>query len=145
MNCRKNRSLISAYLDQELPGAEMLSVREHMRECPECRDELDEMRDLKQMLGAMKTVAPRPEFEERLFATVCARKSRRTYVASLATMVAAAAAAAALAFVLFGRTGQPGLSPTDVDGGETLASDSLYSDPFGEHVPTVPAGFPSGE
>ena len=37
MNCRCAQNLLSAYVDGELAGVEMLRLREHLGVCPACR------------------------------------------------------------------------------------------------------------
>ena len=46
MECKKIKALISPYLDEELSPAEMETVRIHLDNCHECRQEFEEIRDI---------------------------------------------------------------------------------------------------
>jgi anti-sigma factor RsiW len=67
MNCRKVQSLISAYVDCELPGVEMLSVRQHLNECTECNSEYECLLRVKRAFGSLDPQAPSPALAERIF------------------------------------------------------------------------------
>lgn len=58
MNCQKVQNLISAYVDCELSGQDMLAVRHHLSKCDECNLEFESVLTIKRSLGAMRT--PRP-------------------------------------------------------------------------------------
>lgn len=62
MNCRHVINSISAYVDGELTGAEMLEIRRHLNECPDCSQECDSIRQVKFSIARLRTMAPRPEF-----------------------------------------------------------------------------------
>jgi hypothetical protein len=47
------RDQLSAYMDYELPDLERAQVREHLRRCPECENELATLRATKQLLAEM--------------------------------------------------------------------------------------------
>lgn len=66
MNCRRVSSLLSAYLDAELTGAEMLEVRAHLEACRACRAEHESLQQTKHLLASLALRAPRPEFESLL-------------------------------------------------------------------------------
>ncbi|MCW5941868.1 MAG: zf-HC2 domain-containing protein [Fimbriimonadaceae bacterium] len=70
MNCRNCRASLSAYVDGELTGSEMIRVREHVGRCPVCRDELEGLRGLKRALGAMSVPVPPPSLGERILGSV---------------------------------------------------------------------------
>lgn len=70
MNCRNCRACLSAYLDGELTGTEMLRVREHVGRCQPCRDELEGFRSLKRALGEMAAPLPPASLEDRILRTV---------------------------------------------------------------------------
>ncbi len=69
MNCRRVINLLSAYIDGELAGMEMLEIRRHLSECEECREEYDSILATKHALSQLSNVAPREDF----LATVLAR------------------------------------------------------------------------
>lgn len=62
MNCRRVVNSISAYVDGELTGTEMLEIRRHLGECPDCHEEYETIRQVKFSIAGLRTVAPRPEF-----------------------------------------------------------------------------------
>lgn len=69
MNCRHVENCLSAYLDGELTGAEMLQIRRHLSECPECAEEHEMLRTMKSAVSRLRTVAP----PEHLAATIVAK------------------------------------------------------------------------
>ena len=67
MICNRVQIALSAYLDGELGSPEMLSVRRHLSGCPECREELAQMRAIKSLLTVGESFVPPADFENRLF------------------------------------------------------------------------------
>lgn len=72
MNCKNAQSLLSAYLDDELSGREMLDIREHLYGCESCSSELQSIEVVKRMLGGAPVPEPSVDFEERLVSRVLA-------------------------------------------------------------------------
>jgi|GEM_PF-1041816 len=66
MNCRRVSHLISAYIDGELTGAEMLEVRKHIGVCRECAEDYESVRRTKFMLSRLSTAKPRPDLGARI-------------------------------------------------------------------------------
>jgi len=66
MNCHKVQSLISAYVDCELSGHEMLAIRQHLSECPECNAEFQSLFQVKRALGRLNSKHPHPDLAERI-------------------------------------------------------------------------------
>lgn len=66
MNCRSVQQSLSAYIDQELSGREMLLIRSHVLECEQCSAEEEEIRRLKGLLTNAPMVEPPDGFEQRL-------------------------------------------------------------------------------
>lgn len=62
MNCRRVVNLMSAHVDGELTGAEMLEIRRHLGECSECMEEYESIRMTKLAIARLRTVAPSREF-----------------------------------------------------------------------------------
>jgi anti-sigma factor RsiW len=62
MLCSRVQNLLSAYFDQELGGAEMLSIRRHLSDCPACRREHDALRQVKSLMGSLAAVEARRPF-----------------------------------------------------------------------------------
>lgn len=61
MNCRRVVNSISAYVDGELTGAEMLELRRHIGKCPDCMDEYESLRMTKLAVSRLGTVTPRED------------------------------------------------------------------------------------
>lgn len=66
VNCRRICSLLSAYIDAELTGYEMLEIRAHLDDCAPCRMEHESLRATKHLLGSLALKAPREELEALL-------------------------------------------------------------------------------
>jgi anti-sigma factor RsiW len=62
MLCGRVTNLLSAYIDRELGGTEMLQVREHLSACEVCRREHAEFAEMKSLLGRMPAAAPKGDF-----------------------------------------------------------------------------------
>jgi len=62
VNCRRVRSQLSAYVDNELTGYEMFALREHLSHCRECRDEHYSLKTMKYLLSALPDKEPNPEW-----------------------------------------------------------------------------------
>ena len=56
------RDLLSSYLDGEVPAGTRAQVADHLEQCPECRDELADLRHLKALLQAVPAVEPPRSF-----------------------------------------------------------------------------------
>lgn len=76
MVCGRVSNLLSAYLDLELTGYEMLAVRHHLRGCSECRADYEALAQVRRLLGALPAVPPRAGGEERALARLAT--GRRT-------------------------------------------------------------------
>ncbi|MBL8086562.1 MAG: zf-HC2 domain-containing protein [Chthonomonas sp.] len=99
MNCAKFQALMSAYVDGELGGKEMLAVRAHIERCPACAAELSATREVKQALSSMGSVEVPEGFEDRLVNVVMSKQRgplqsvpTRWKVAMAGTLATAAAA-----------------------------------------------------
>jgi anti-sigma factor RsiW len=66
MNCTQAERYLSAYVDGELSGAEMLRVRDHVSRCAACGRELESLRQVKGLLRALPVQHPEEEPIERL-------------------------------------------------------------------------------
>jgi hypothetical protein len=62
MNCGRVSNQLSAYIDRELTGVEMLQFRRHLNECDRCRSEHEALCRMKMMLGRLRSVEPPPAF-----------------------------------------------------------------------------------
>ena len=101
MNCRSVQQFLSAYVDRELPGVQMLEIRSHLFGCPVCMREEVELKVLKALLSNSTLVEPPPEFEERLMARIDLERSRVVKRGNVGWFaLSAAVAAAAITFAL---------------------------------------------
>jgi anti-sigma factor RsiW len=66
VDCSRVQQLVSPYLDQQLTGAEMLAVQQHLGECRSCADEYRSARELKQLLGSLRLSRPEASLETRI-------------------------------------------------------------------------------
>ncbi|MHB0997958.1 MAG: anti-sigma factor family protein [Armatimonadota bacterium] len=66
MNCHKIQNLLSAYVDCELSGLEMLAVRQHLSQCDECNTEFEQTLIVKRSLGAASPAMPSAELASRI-------------------------------------------------------------------------------
>ncbi|MEZ5317072.1 MAG: anti-sigma factor [Vicinamibacterales bacterium] len=60
-DCRGIRPKLGEFIDDELPGAEMLRVTEHLDHCPSCRLEVESLRDLGDTLRTAAFAQEAPE------------------------------------------------------------------------------------
>ena len=73
MTCDLVRPRLAAYVDRELPGAEMLRVSHHIDSCSECAREADSLSELGQLLRSAAQADPMPVIPDGLAAGVIAR------------------------------------------------------------------------
>ena len=66
MSCRRVESLLSAFVDSELTGSEMLSIRKHLAECARCEAEYASLFSLKRLLSSLPASRPRSELSRSL-------------------------------------------------------------------------------
>lgn len=102
MNCKTVQNRLSAYLDRELGGDELLQMRAHMSMCRECRCEAEGLRTLKSLLGGIECPEPPSDLPQRLTAAVLRQRfeePRRTIRIS-ALMFAGVTACSMLATLL---------------------------------------------
>ena len=87
MNCKSVESRLSAYVDSELPGEEMLEIRDHLRCCLCCRQEETDLRSLKRLMEHLEDAEPPAGFEERLTAAVLCCRGEKRQPSQLASFV----------------------------------------------------------
>lgn len=102
MNCKTVQTHLSAYLDRELAGDQMLELRAHLNSCTDCREEEASLRSLKSLLGGLPIPDPSPDFEERLTLSLASARSVQTSTRNYRTSVFlfAGVAAGAMAMTL---------------------------------------------
>lgn len=66
MNCHKVQNLISAYVDCELSGMDMLAIRQHLSDCPECMSEFESLLKVKKAFGAFNAKCPSEDLSVRI-------------------------------------------------------------------------------
>ena len=79
MTCRSVQQKLSAYIDGELSGFEMLDVRTHLSRCSSCQTEANELRAIKGLLGSMAEAVEDKAFYERLNKAVFESKKAPVY------------------------------------------------------------------
>jgi predicted anti-sigma-YlaC factor YlaD len=57
MSCDEYKPLLSGYVDGELSSEEGLRLRDHLSHCPDCRNDLLQLQDLKEVTDAVKPEA----------------------------------------------------------------------------------------
>jgi predicted anti-sigma-YlaC factor YlaD len=107
MNCKAVQLKLSAYLDGELSGFDMLEVRDHLNRCRECGNQADELRSVKKMLGNMPEIEPDEQFLQRLNAAVFAAPKKPAYRPLSLALLSCIAFATALMVTLAGYHPQP--------------------------------------
>ena len=141
MNCEVLQSRLSAYLDGELSGRDMLAIRSHIHQCPECATILEIERITKEALAGVPAIEPPADFEERLVAHVMRTpvRSNRTFQIGLAfVMTSAAACAITLGYLQSTKT-SPKNAPTVASSYEYQRNEALMAgwDPAGGGSPVI--------
>lgn len=115
MNCRRVSSLMSAYIDGELTGDEMLEIRRHMHDCGSCMLQYESLRQMKQMLFRLPYAVPRAGFLDEMVARLDTietpyyqRLYHRIWSYGRAHVTPVAAGCAALGAVFFFLVSNPG-------------------------------------
>lgn len=141
MNCNVVRNLLSAYVDSELSGNQMLAIRSHVSLCDECRVELDQLKAVKTGLSLLAEHQPDPMMAKRIVAKATSQSQGQLSGRSVLTLAAAAAAAAVLAMVVFnlstGRTDKANLAKDDQTF-DSQADQAVTMPDFGGHAPIIP-------
>jgi predicted anti-sigma-YlaC factor YlaD len=98
-NCFRVKGLLSAYLDRELSGEEMLLLRDHLGTCTECSLEFDELRRIKSALIQMPEIEVSPDLLARMQTQVFA--TAEPVPVSKGKFMATFGMAAAVLFLVF--------------------------------------------
>ena len=83
MHCRRVQQLISPYLDQQLTGAQMLEMAEHLAGCAICAEECESIRQVKRMLRALSVSEPPATLPTRIEHRVFRAESSGSFSCSL--------------------------------------------------------------
>ena len=144
MNCQIAQNLLSAYLDRELPGDQMIALRSHVERCNECSTELESLRALKSDLATLPSIEIRSGFSQDVMRLVREEPAQSPAPRlPLPLMVATSVAAAVLAVLLFNAFfgGRPHPQVANDGTGFDAASDSAVTSPeFGSTAPLIPVG-----
>lgn len=153
MRCRKVRSFLSAYCNNELPEKRQASVREHLGRCDDCRREEAVFRELKGSVDTLPKYRVTDDFNTRLLNRVAQERFKETrtkaYLPRRAPILgwgrlvpAMATACLVLAFVFSGGLGildkhdqQPTFANQD-QGGQYLDDRYKEVQPAEDHVLT---------
>ena len=76
MSCNKFKILLSAYIDGEVTKEEEKKLLEHIKVCPACSREFENLRKIKNLFLLMEQKKPIEFFETRLFARMKERESK---------------------------------------------------------------------
>jgi len=77
MDHQKIKELISSYHDKELDEEKKKQVEEHLKECPECRREFEEMGKFEEVMSKMELKKPPREVWQIYWASIYNRLERR--------------------------------------------------------------------
>jgi len=77
MNHQKIKELISSYYDNELNEEQRKRVEIHLKECPECKEEFEEMGRLEEVMSKMKFRKPPKEVWKVYWSSIYNRLERR--------------------------------------------------------------------
>ncbi|MBN1273722.1 MAG: zf-HC2 domain-containing protein [Candidatus Aminicenantes bacterium] len=77
MDHQKIKELISSYLDGELDREQEKIVISHLKSCPECRRELEEMKKLEEIMSRIELKKPPQEMWQTYWNSVYNRLERR--------------------------------------------------------------------
>lgn len=79
MTCWKMRRKLSGYLDEGLSAGELAPVREHLKSCADCREELERYRKLSMLMSRVERVAPPPALAVRIRVAAAQERSARSW------------------------------------------------------------------
>ncbi|MFW6457061.1 MAG: anti-sigma factor family protein, partial [Planctomycetota bacterium] len=68
MHCENSEQILSAYLDGELSEEERRQVESHIKQCDDCRHELESLRRTVEVLHELPTIPASPDFTSRVLA-----------------------------------------------------------------------------
>lgn len=66
MDCKHVKENLSAYLDRALADEEMASIKAHLDDCPECREECRALQETIHMLSSLEEIIPPASFRREL-------------------------------------------------------------------------------
>jgi anti-sigma factor RsiW len=78
MNCEQIQNTLSAFIDNELKDEEIRRIREHLKQCPGCAEELKSLSTAWDFMGAAEEMEPSPYFWTRLSAEIAQQEKERS-------------------------------------------------------------------
>ncbi|MBI5103263.1 MAG: zf-HC2 domain-containing protein [Nitrospirae bacterium] len=100
MKCSKAHKLISPYIDSELPESEMNALEGHIKDCFKCRKELEEGRELQNLLSMADIHKAPYGFNTRVMANLSPEKADKS--SRFAVLAGLAEATAVIMVIAFG-------------------------------------------
>lgn len=102
---------VSTYHDGEMPADSRQEMERHLEQCPRCRAELEELRELSASLGALPSPQASPAVLARLHRQVDQLAARSIYRLMEAGAAAAAAVLITCTVALLRQTPSPAAAP----------------------------------
>ena len=141
MNCKSVQNRLSAYLDRELGGDELLQMRAHLSTCRDCRSEAEGLRSLKALLGGIQCPEPPADLAERLTLNIRRRsfeEPKRSFRVSALMFAGVTACSMAATLLVYGiaKHSSPHNSPTTSQNSNVLTIDDGF---FGNNAPIISA------
>ncbi len=92
MSCDIFKPLLMGYLDEELTALEVSRVEQHIQDCGECSDDLNEFRKLKEVTRNMRVVTPDDKYWDEYWSNIYNRLERRVgwILTSIGTIILSA-------------------------------------------------------
>jgi anti-sigma factor (TIGR02949 family) len=141
INCRRAEAALSAYIDGELAGDEMLAMRRHLDECPACAASLAAEKQVRSLLSSLPDAPCPPGLEDRIAQAVFCPTPKKFSWSNARLYGAVATAAAACAVAAFYLTSQRTDSPIGREPRLNQSMDVAFvdgRDSLGVYVPLVP-------
>ena len=77
MTCREYKDVMMAYLDGELENEQIKQFQAHLKDCPECRQDLEQFTSLKEITDSVSLVEPEDRVWDQYWDNVYNRLERR--------------------------------------------------------------------
>lgn len=79
MKCRRIRGRLNAYVDRELDSSQMKAVAKHLRQCPECRSEVQALSQLDMKMRQLVSPEPSLGFNEKVMKEILSLQPKRSH------------------------------------------------------------------
>jgi anti-sigma factor RsiW len=151
MDCREFHENHLPYVDDTLPGVELVRMQLHLTECPECARHDATIRRSLMLFRSLPRIEPSPDFSQKLekklreakIADSAAINSSRTFRLGAAVTISSALMLAYIGFSLRQvDTPQDIILPPVVALARQLDAQTASSGPAPEMIAAVPAGLP---